>query len=232
MTIHIHRSDETGWTKLSNAVLRDPNLTLRAKGLLVQLLSHEDGWQQSLAYSEKQCVDGKASIRGAFAELQEAGYATRERHRDQDGRTRGWDYDVYDVPAEVSGFPNVGETNVGETKVGMTNVGEEHPLEEPQLLEDQDQEPKGTPSAEYANPNQPTEDQLYLAREISAKWMHKRKLDIPQVVKLNKEFGRGVVTDSLRAMHGPGNHHPNGSSLFAYLAGICNMELTRSMSEP
>ena len=150
MSIRIHRSADVGWTKLANAVLRDANLTLRAKGLLAQLLSHDDGWQQSLAYAEKQCADGKATIRGAFGELVAAGYATRERHREADGKTKGWDYDVYEYPrfpAEAVDFPNVGETNVGPANVGETHLLEDSPSSRtPSTEQPQEQTLAPTPS--------------------------------------------------------------------------------------
>lgn len=133
MTIRIHRSEDAGWTKLANVMLRDSNLTLRAKGLLAQLLSHEDGWQQSLAYAEKQCDDGRHVVAAAFGELMSAGYATRARAKDHTGKFRGWDYDIYDtpVPAETSR-----STVIGNTVIGNTDIGESGTLEEPQPLEE------------------------------------------------------------------------------------------------
>ncbi len=124
MTIRIHRSDQAGWTRLANEVLRDANLTLRAKGLLVQLLSHEDGWQQSLAYAEKQCADGQQSVRTAFRELIDGGYATRTRKKNPNGRFR-WEYDVYEAPMA----PDMSGISIdGDAIDGGTIDGEAHPL--------------------------------------------------------------------------------------------------------
>lgn len=154
MTIHIHRSDEAGWTRLSNEMLRDPHLSLRAKGLLAQLVSHEDGWQLSLKWAERECHDGRQSIASAFKELEAAGYATKERLKDSAGKFRGWDYHVYDYrvqpPVEVSGLTEVGLTEVGDTEVGLAEVGEAH------LYEDS----SGEDSQEQKNPLEKTTQDL------------------------------------------------------------------------
>lgn len=149
MTIRIHRSDQAGWTRIANEVLRDPALTLRAKGLLVQLLSHEDGWQQSLAYAEKQCAEGAQSIRSAFRELMDSGYATRTRTKQPNGRFR-WDYDVFERPMAVE---TDGLTVDGDAIHGETIDGEAHPLVDLELeVEPQEQKKPKEKSLASATP--------------------------------------------------------------------------------
>lgn len=157
MTVRIHRSDEAGWTRLANVVLRDPSLTLRAKGLLVQLLSHEDGWQQSLAYAERQCADGRQGVASAFNELMRGGYATRSRAKDASGRFRGWNYDIYEtrITGEVSGLSVIGDTVIGDTV-----DGEAHTLEEPLEEEPQVQKNPGEALAPAARPRDEVWDAL------------------------------------------------------------------------
>jgi len=76
---------EGHFTQIPNAWLRDTNLSLRAIGLLAQLLSHRDGWSvtiQSLA-TINGC--GRDAIRTAVQELEEHGYLRREQERDDGG---------------------------------------------------------------------------------------------------------------------------------------------------
>ena len=78
-------SFEGQFTQIPNAWLRDTRLSLRAKGLLGQLLTHSDGWSvtvKSLAVANS-C--GRDAIRTAVKELEEAGYLTRRQDRAEGG---------------------------------------------------------------------------------------------------------------------------------------------------
>jgi hypothetical protein len=78
---------ERNFTILENAMLRDDELTLKALGLLVRLLSYPDGWRTDYRTLAKQYKrDGETSFRTAYKELEQAGYLTRQKIRDADGR--------------------------------------------------------------------------------------------------------------------------------------------------
>jgi len=64
------------YTVVPNAILRDPNLSLRAKGLYAYLCSKPGTWRFSMSRVEGS--DGRAAIRSAMQELLQAGYVRRE----------------------------------------------------------------------------------------------------------------------------------------------------------
>lgn len=90
------------YTVMSNHHLRNKNLSLKAKGLLSQMLSLPDDWDytlKGLAAINKESVD---AIRTAIWELEDAGYVVRTRVRDERGCLRGCDYYVYEYPQASS----------------------------------------------------------------------------------------------------------------------------------
>ena len=76
------------YTVMSNRHLRDKNLSLKAKGLLSQMLSLPEDWDytlKGLALINREKID---AIREAVRELEQAGYVIRSRERDEKGRQR------------------------------------------------------------------------------------------------------------------------------------------------
>ena len=87
-----------GYTVMSNHHLRNKGLTLKAKGLLSQMLSLPEEWDYTLAglsHINREKID---AIREAVRELERAGYIQRSRERDDKGRLRGADYVIYEQP--------------------------------------------------------------------------------------------------------------------------------------
>ena len=87
-----------GYTVMSNHHLRNHTLSLKAKGLLSQMLSLPDDWDytlQGLAQINKERID---AIREAVRELERAGYIKRSRERDERGCLRGTVYTIYEQP--------------------------------------------------------------------------------------------------------------------------------------
>jgi len=88
----------TGYTVMSNHHLRNKELSLKAKGLLSQMLSLPEDWDYTLsglAHINREKID---AIREAVKELEKAGYIRRSRERDSKGRLRGADYVIYEQP--------------------------------------------------------------------------------------------------------------------------------------
>ena len=99
MAIH-HTKKERDYTVLDNEMLRNPNLSLKAKGLLAYMLSRPPDWTFSvrgLAISSK---DGPDSVRAALQELEKAGYIVRQRKR-ENGKYREMEYEIYEKPVQV-----------------------------------------------------------------------------------------------------------------------------------
>ena len=92
----------SGYTVMSNHHLRNRALSLKAKGLLSQMLSLPEDWDytlQGLARINRESID---AIRQAIRELEQAGYIQRSRERDEKGRLRGADYVIFELPQPVS----------------------------------------------------------------------------------------------------------------------------------
>ena len=87
-----------GYTVMSNHHLRNRGLTLKAKGLLSQMLSLPDNWDYTLAGLSRINREKIDAIREAVRELEKAGYIVRSRERDEKGRLRGADYIIYEQP--------------------------------------------------------------------------------------------------------------------------------------
>ena len=83
---------------MSNHHLRNKELTLKAKGLLSQMLSLPEDWDYTLAGLS--CINREKidAIREAVRELERAGYIKRTRERDEKGRLQGADYVIYEQP--------------------------------------------------------------------------------------------------------------------------------------
>ena len=96
-----------GYTVMSNHHLRNKDLSLKAKGLLSQMLSLPEDWDftlKGLSLINREQID---AIRAAVWELEQAGYIVRSRERDGQGRLRGADYLIYEQPQPVPDSPTL-----------------------------------------------------------------------------------------------------------------------------
>ena len=87
-----------GYTVMSNHHLRNKELTLKAKGLLSQMLSLPEDWDYTLAglsHINRESID---AIRTAIWELEKAGYITRRQGRDEKGKMTAIEYTIYEQP--------------------------------------------------------------------------------------------------------------------------------------
>ena len=85
---------------IRNAAMRDPHLSLKAKGLLGVMLSCPDDWTYYMTWLQDQSVDGRDAHQSAMKELVTARYVIRRPARGEDGKVRGWEYRVADYRQE------------------------------------------------------------------------------------------------------------------------------------
>ena len=90
------------YTVMSNYHLRDKQLSLKAKGLLSQMLSLPDNWDYTLAGLSTINRESKDAIRTAIQELEKAGYIQRHQKDDTSGRFGGNEYIIYESPITPS----------------------------------------------------------------------------------------------------------------------------------
>jgi hypothetical protein len=97
----VFRIEKTqNYTVMSNHHLRNAALSLKAKGLLSQMLSLPENWDytlKGLSVINRENID---AIRTAVQELERAGYITRTRERNEKGQLGGADYVIREQPPE------------------------------------------------------------------------------------------------------------------------------------
>ena len=161
----------TGYTVMSNHHLRNKELSLKAKGLLSQMLSLPEDWDYTLAglsHINREKID---AIREAVKELEKAGYIVRSRERDEKGRLRGADYVIYEQPQ-----PREPEAA---TSGGQPPILDLPTLENPTL---------DNPTLEKPTQEKPTlENPTQLNKDI-------QKTDLPKKEKINTDLSS---TDSI-----------------------------------
>ena len=95
----VFRVEKTSsYTVMSNHHLRNPDLTLKAKGLLSLMLSLPENWDYTLKGLSCICRENVDAIRTAVWELEKAEYITRRQGRDEKGKMTAIEYTIYEFP--------------------------------------------------------------------------------------------------------------------------------------
>ena len=89
------------YTVMSNYHLRDKGLSLKAKGLLSQMLSLPENWDYTLSGLSYINKESKDAIRNAVKELEAAGYVIRRQTIDANGKFSTNEYIIYEHPVAV-----------------------------------------------------------------------------------------------------------------------------------
>lgn len=84
------------FTILDNVALRDPRLSLRARGLLVTCLSLPPDWSFSVRGLAALCKEGKDAVGSALIELEKAGYLRRNQMHGEGGAFGCTEYVFYE----------------------------------------------------------------------------------------------------------------------------------------
>lgn len=93
---------EKGFVQMSNSILSDPDISLKAKAVLAIMLSLPENWDFSIEGIAGKCKESKDCIAKAINELIDAGYVKRTKSRGEDGRITKWDYEVFEQPCKTS----------------------------------------------------------------------------------------------------------------------------------
>lgn len=89
---------EQGYTTISNVILKDKRLSLKAKGLFIQMLSLPKGWALNAKGMAQLNKDGEKAILTAFKELEEYGYLVRAKYKK--GNFYEWNNTLYENPID------------------------------------------------------------------------------------------------------------------------------------
>ena len=151
-----------GFTVMSNHHLRNKELSLKAKGLLSQMLSLPSDWDytlKGLARINKEKID---AIRTAVLELEKAGYITRKQGRDELGKMAAIEYTIYEVPQPCLENPITEQPMSGNPR--LENPISENPYTDNPHTENPTQINKDKTNTEKQN----TDDIKYLSTNQSA----------------------------------------------------------------
>jgi hypothetical protein len=114
MAIFYGQRPEAQFTRVPNQWARDPKLSLKAKGLLAYVLSHQDGYRLTIEQAVAESVGGKTAVYSAIRELVDHGYLRRDQRRGPSGKVGEVDYYVSDAPdVTASGFSASGKPESG-----------------------------------------------------------------------------------------------------------------------
>jgi hypothetical protein len=110
-----HHSFDDHFTQIPNDWVRDDRLTLEARGLLAQIMSHRPGWNMSIKSMAARNKIGRDKVKRILDELLELGYLERsenQAHNDK-GHLAGYDYTTRD-PQGVTQEPCKAEPDKAE----------------------------------------------------------------------------------------------------------------------
>ena len=87
---------KSNFTIIANAVLRDENLSFRARGVLACILSRPDNWKTTAESLARESKEGRSAILTVLKELEQVGYMTRRKYRNDKGQWV-WESYVFDT---------------------------------------------------------------------------------------------------------------------------------------
>lgn len=123
------------FTIVPNDWARDERLTRRARGLLVELLSHREGWEASILGLSRQGQEGRDSIRASIQELERYGYLERQQSFGAGGRFTKGTYILRDPKSRSDGKTTPHSVNghefAGSTDDGFSVNGEQPSSDKP-----------------------------------------------------------------------------------------------------
>lgn len=150
------------YTVMSNHHLRNSALSLKAKGLLSQMLSLPEEWDYTLSGLAAINKESKDAIRSAVQELEKAGYIERRQTQDESGKFAGNEYVIHELPVIADPEPDC----------AISGDADEAKPEGDQLsLPLLDFPTTDNPSTEKPSPENPTQ----LNKDISSKDINKKK---------------------------------------------------------
>lgn len=138
--IRVNRPD--GFTVIPNEVVRNRELSLKTKGLLLVMQSLPPEWDFKVSGLCTITGSGKDAIGASLRELEQQGYLVREQSHCEKGKFSGNVYvlDVYNAP--LAGFPSAGEPSAGKPSA------ENPPLYKKDIIQERSNTPPISPAGD------------------------------------------------------------------------------------
>lgn len=89
---------QSRFTIVNNEILRNKELGIKERGLLITLLSLPDGWSFSVQGLVSILPDGKSAVQASIHKLEEIGYIRRTQAKEENGKFSGYDWEISDRP--------------------------------------------------------------------------------------------------------------------------------------
>ncbi|KKB24956.1 conserved phage C-terminal domain-containing protein [Staphylococcus carnosus] len=118
-TFRVHK-ESGNFVTVHKDFIHDFNISWKAKGILLYLLSRPDDWKIYETELKKHATDGRDSLRTEIKELEEAGYICRTRIRDEKGHFKEYEYQVFELPNQV-GKSHLGDSHLGKPDTTNNN---------------------------------------------------------------------------------------------------------------
>lgn len=118
------RKKEKNFTIVDISLLSNKELSWKAKGLLIFMLSRPDDWEFTVRGLSYFGMDGIESVSSGIEELETKGYLVRKRIREK-GRYGKMVYDIYEVPCQkkpIQDFPAQEKTEKNDPDLDMTEL--------------------------------------------------------------------------------------------------------------
>jgi hypothetical protein len=101
------------FTIVPNELIIDPNLTPKAKWILIYILSRPYDWQVYEQEIKRHSKIGRDAIRTGIQELIKASYIDRFKRRNKAGQFTGYEYYAYEKPTIAHTLTEDGKSDIG-----------------------------------------------------------------------------------------------------------------------
>lgn len=220
---------QKNYTVMSNHHLKNPTLSLKAKGLLSQMLSLPDAWDYSLkglAKINKESVD---AIRTAVWELEKAGYIVRSQGHGDHGKFSGIEYIIYETP-QIDADKSEAQEQAAETDVGRAGDANATPenaksldtqgispwLENPTSVENpQKVQPNISPRLDFPTSENPTSENPTLEQLNTKRSKYINLLNTQSISQIDQEGTEKTVSAQVQL---------DGQTDFTYTLAVLNSD--------
>lgn len=184
----LRKEHKENYTCISNDVFKS-DLSLKARGMLCTMLSLPDDWEFSENGLQAILKDGQTSVRSAIKELESAGFLSRTRERDENGRMGKYvwivcDYPRFENPNLVN--PNLGNEPQLSTKGQSTN--------KPNTKESSTKKEPRHKYGEYSNVLLSDTDLAKLKREFPNEWQERIERLSAYMASTGKSYKNHLAT--------------------------------------
>ena len=125
----VHKTKD--FTVMSNAHLRDKNMSLKAKGLLSVMFSLPDDWDYSINGLVAISKENESAIKSTLYELKKLGYLVVTKLKPSETKSGRFEYvyDAYELPQEKQSVEKQGVENQTEKKPNQLNTNKSNTKE-------------------------------------------------------------------------------------------------------